>query len=287
VLGERVVVPFRRQRLVGIVTGLHDRAPTVATKKVLATLDEADSPALSDELLRLGKWISEYYLAPVGEVFRTMLPLNAEFRREVSYRITEQGHLALHSAGETGSSKRSEKRAEDQYAEYRVLDYLAARDQSREGTLKSASRASRQLLEGMLRKQWIAREDCSHISDATRVRQVAVLNHSEGKLNANQKLLVETLAAAGGRVAVENLRQIEVPRSTLATLVRLGLVELQEEPVEFTSRRWLREGPSLSSIQHSRRRWKKFATLSRHNPSPAFFFTASPVPAKPRSISRP
>jgi len=69
VLGERVVVPFRRQRLVGIVTELHDRAPTVATKKVLATLDEADSPALSDELLRLGKWISEYYLAPVGEVF--------------------------------------------------------------------------------------------------------------------------------------------------------------------------------------------------------------------------
>jgi primosomal protein N' (replication factor Y) len=234
VLGERVVVPFRRQRLVGIVTELHDRAPTVATKKVLATLDEVDSPALSDELLRLGKWISEYYLAPVGEVFRTMLPLNAEFRREVAYRITEQGHLALHLAGETGSSRRSKKTAEDQYAEYRVLDYLAARDQTREGTLKSAARVSRELLDGMLRKQWIAREDCSHISDAARVRQVAVLNHSEGKLNANQKHLVETLAAAGGQVAVENLRQLEVPRSTLATLVRRGLVELHEEPVEFT-----------------------------------------------------
>jgi primosomal protein N' (replication factor Y) len=234
VLGERVVVPFRRQRLVGIVTELHDRAPTVATKKVLATLDEADSPALSDELLRLGKWISEYYLAPVGEVFRTMLPLNAEFRREVAYRITEQGHLALHLAGETGSSRRSKKTADDQYAEYRVLDYLAARDQSREGTLKSAARVSRQLLDGMLRKQWIAREDCSHISDAARVRQVAVLNHSDGKLNDNQRMLVgEALRqqAGGWRSRICGSLKSREARCPPWPGVTAGT---QEEPVEFT-----------------------------------------------------
>jgi primosomal protein N' (replication factor Y) len=244
--GSRVVVPFRRQRLVGIVIGVHDRAPNAAAKNVVELLDEAAVPALTDELLRLGKWMSEYYLAPLGEVFRTMLPLSAEFRRAVTYRITDDGHLALHLAGEAGSSGRSKRAPEDQYAEYRVLNYLSAREDSRERSLRAATRVSRQLLDGMLRKSWIIREDLSHAADATRVRRVAILTGGEGKLNANQKLLIETLAAVGGRLAVDNLEQLEVPRSTLGTLVKRGLVELKEEPVEFTRPRLAARVPPAS-----------------------------------------
>jgi primosomal protein N' (replication factor Y) len=231
--GGRVLVPFRQQRLVGIVTELHDRAPGVVAKNVIEALDEADAPALTEELLRLGKWISEYYLAPLGEVFRSMLPLSADFRRAVVYRITDQGRLALHLASNAGSPSRSKRTPEDQYAEFRALDYLASRDQAREATLRMAARVPRMLLDGMARKQWIVREDVSHATDATRTRQVAVLKHGEGKLNANQRLLVETLVAAGGRLAVDNLRELEVPRSTLKTLVKRGLVELVEEQVEL------------------------------------------------------
>src|ERR1041385_5230847 len=126
--GGRVLVPFRERRLVGVVTETHDRVPTVLTKKILESLDPENSPALTPELLRLGSWISEYYLAPLGEVFRTMLPLAAEFRRAVVYRITDEGQMALHLAGSAGSSARSKQTPEDQYAEYRVIEYLSARD---------------------------------------------------------------------------------------------------------------------------------------------------------------
>ena len=235
--GSRVVVPFRRQRLVGLVTDLHDRKPKVEARNVLELIDDENAPALSGELLRLGKWISEYYLAPIGEVFRTMLPLNAEFRRQVVYRITDEGRMELHLAGEAGSSRRSKRTPDDQYAEYRVLDYLSNRDNSREAALISATRVSRPLLDGMLRKKWITREDVSHSTDALRVRQVAARGTAEGnlnaKLNANQKLIVETLAAAGGRLPVETLRGLDVPRSTLGTLVRRGLIELSQEPIEL------------------------------------------------------
>ncbi len=231
--GSRVLVPFRQQRLMGIVTELHDRARTIAVKNVLEVPDDADTPALTTELLRMGKWIGEYYLAPLGEVFRTMLPLSADFRRAVVYRITDQGRMALHLAGSAGSPSRSKRTPEDQYAEFRALDYLAAREQAREGTLRAAARVSRALLDGMARKQWIVREDISQAKEATRTRPVALLKHGEGRLNANQRLLVETLASAGGRLAVEDLRQLEVPRTTLRTLVQRGLVELLEEPVEL------------------------------------------------------
>jgi primosomal protein N' (replication factor Y) len=229
--GNRVLVPFRQQRLVGIVISMHDRAPKITAKTAIASLDEDGPPALTAELLRLGTWISEYYLAPLGEVFRSMLPLSAEFRRAVVYHITDDGQMALHLAGSAGSSARSKKTPEDQYAEYRVLDFLAARDVVREETLKNGARASRELLDGMTRKKWIVREDVSRAADASRTRQVAVLKNVEGKLNANQRLLAETLAGAGGRLAVENLRELQVPRSTLNTLVKRGLIELAEEPV--------------------------------------------------------
>src|SRR6202050_5142022 len=126
VVGGRVLVPFRQQRMTGIVVELHDRAPSVKTKTVLGVLDA--SPVLDDQLLRLGRWIADYYLAPLGEVFRTMLPLNAEFKRSIAYRITKEGHLALHLAGVSGSSARSRRTPEEQAWEFRVLDYLAAQD---------------------------------------------------------------------------------------------------------------------------------------------------------------
>src|SRR6266568_8532145 len=114
VVGGRVLVPFRQQRMSGIVVELHDRPPQVKTKRVLEALDL--SPVLDEQLLKLGKWIADYYLAPVGEVFRTMLPLAAEFKRAITYRITEEGQLALHLASTAGSSARSRKTPEDQLA---------------------------------------------------------------------------------------------------------------------------------------------------------------------------
>src|SRR5579863_4396222 len=232
VVGGRVLVPFRQQRMSGVVTALHDRAPKVQAKDVLSVLDA--SPVLDEQLLRLGKWIADYYLAPLGEVFRTMLPLAAEFKRAIGYRITNEGQMALHLAGSAGSSARARKTPEEQLAEFRVLDYLAERETVREESLRAATRVSKSVLSGMVRKKWIAREDQSDARDATRTAKIALLRTAEGKLNSNQQTLIETLAAAGGRIAVENLQALAVPKTTLATLVKRGLVEIVEEPVELT-----------------------------------------------------
>jgi primosomal protein N' (replication factor Y) (superfamily II helicase) len=234
VVGGRVLVPFRQQRMMGIVVDLHDRQPKVGTRNILSVVDPA--PVLDDHLLRLGRWIADYYLAPIGEVFRTMLPLAAEFKRVVGFRIAEPGHKALHLASVSGLPAGSGRTAEEQATEFRVLDYLAAGDGqlARAETLRSATRVSRRILEGMVRKKWITREDISAQQDATRTIKIAALKSAEGKLNPNQQSIVDTLAAAGGRVQVEALGSLAVPRTTLATLVRRGLVEVVEEPADFT-----------------------------------------------------
>jgi primosomal protein N' (replication factor Y) len=234
VVGGRVLVPFRQQRMTGIVVGLHDRKPAVVTKNILTVLDPA--PVLDEQLLLLGRWIADYYLAPIGEVFRTMLPLSAEFKRSIGYRITEQGHTALHLAGMAGSSARSHRTPDEQAAEYRVLDYVAGYEGEliRAETLRSATRVSRSILEGMVRKKWLAREDVSAPQDATRNVKIVVLKSAEGRLNANQQKLIDALANGGGKVAIEALQSLQVPRTTLGTLVRRGLVEISEAPADFT-----------------------------------------------------
>ena len=70
-------------------------------------LDE--EPLLSESLLALAEWMAGYYLAPLGEVLRGMLPLTAEVRRTVYYRITDLGRDVL--AREPGrGSGRAKKR---------------------------------------------------------------------------------------------------------------------------------------------------------------------------------
>jgi len=229
-----VLVPFRQQRMMGIVVEVHDRKPKIATKNVLGIVDSA--PVLDEVLLRLGRWIANYYLAPIGEVFRTMLPLMAEFKRVVGYRITEVGHTALHLAGVSGSSARSQRSPEEQAAEFRVLDYLASADGEliREETIRSSMRISKTVLNSMVRKKWLIREDLSAQQESKRTVKLAVLRSAEGKLNANQQAIVDALAAGAGKVPVETLQSLEVPRTTLATLVRRSLVEIIEEPAEFS-----------------------------------------------------
>src|SRR5437763_12740533 len=91
-VGGRVIVPFREKRLCAIVTEVHDREPSFPAKPLLQVLDPI--AALPPELMQLGRWIAQYYIAPIGEVFRTMLPLSAEFRRVIGYRITDKGYEA-------------------------------------------------------------------------------------------------------------------------------------------------------------------------------------------------
>ncbi|MGC1372163.1 MAG: DEAD/DEAH box helicase, partial [Candidatus Sulfotelmatobacter sp.] len=238
IVGGRVLVPFRQQRMTGIVLESHDRAPAAKKKNILSVLDS--TPVLDQSLLRLGRWIADYYLAPIGEVFRTMLPLGAEFKRAAAYRITAEGRMALHLAGMSGSSARSRRSPDEQAAEFRVLDYLGSQNEDaesdsgtgvREQKLLSAAHVTRPILASMLRKKWISREDVSVVRDAVPTIKVAQLKSAEGKINQNQRIILDTLAASGGRVPVEMLRELEVPRTTLGGLIRRGLVEIIEEPV--------------------------------------------------------
>ncbi|HEX4038200.1 MAG TPA: primosomal protein N' [Acidobacteriaceae bacterium] len=233
IVGGRVLVPFRNEKLSGVVIRLHDEPPPVEAKAVLGVLDT--EPVLSPQLLELAKWIAQYYLAPLGEVLRSMLPLMSEVRRKVLYRITDLGRKILFAGAEQGTSRRSRLSPQEQDREYAVLNALEPGDAMPASRLRSSTGASAKLLEGMLRKKWITRETSAEARDARRMARYAVL--VEGvrlpKLNDNQQAILAELAGAEGELPVVELRRLEVPASTLATLVKRELVRVEERPAEF------------------------------------------------------
>jgi len=250
-VGARVMVPFSGQLLQGVVVGLHDAAPTadVEVKRVQRVMDEA--ALLSTELMELGRWIAQYYCSPLGEVLRGMMPLTAEVRRQWVYRIVEAGRRVLYEGATKGSSRRSRLSVEDQNREYAALNYLENGEPAKAATIRSATGANKALLDAMARKKWLVREPLAEARDARRLEKVAELVNSEQltansegeqakrlpKLNENQLAVMAELAGCGGRELVRELRvRLErrgVPPSTLGTLVKRGLVLLEETAQAF------------------------------------------------------
>ncbi|HSY68895.1 MAG TPA: primosomal protein N' [Edaphobacter sp.] len=238
-VGARVLVPFSGQRLMGVVVRVHEDAPAddFEIKPVQQVLD--DAAVLPDELMELARWIAQYYVAPLGEVLRGMLPLAAEVKRHFFYRIAEAGRRVLYEGAAKGSSRRSKLSAEDQNREYAVLNYLEGGEQAKMSALRSATGTNKSLLEGMVRKKWLTREAVAEERDARRLEKVAVLIAEARlpKLNENQTAILAELAAVGGRMRVRDLQlslaRIGVPVSTLGTLVKRGLVTVEEVVEEF------------------------------------------------------
>jgi primosomal protein N' (replication factor Y) (superfamily II helicase) len=251
--GARVVVPFRKEKLIGVVTGVSDQAPAdFEARAIEAVLD--DEPLLGEQLLTLAEWIAQYYIAPLGEVLRGMLPLMAEVRRTVYYRIADPGRdvLAESLDGEPPRGRRpaprdrdeahdgpgparGEKSSEGWDVERRVLERLAAGEPVKVSTLRTATGASLQALNAMVRRKWIARETSAVERDARRMERFAVLI-PEARLPAlteKQQAILAELSAAGGELPLAELRKKELPASTLQTLVRRGLVRIEERAAAF------------------------------------------------------
>jgi primosomal protein N' (replication factor Y) len=74
VVGTRVLVPFRQRTLIGVIVAINVSAPKRG--KIKGVLEIPDpTPALSTEMLELCRWISEYYIVPIGLTVRSVLPV--------------------------------------------------------------------------------------------------------------------------------------------------------------------------------------------------------------------
>ncbi len=95
-IGVRVLVPFGRNKTyVGIVAKSNKRdsplCENIHYKDILQVLDS--SPILLDSQLRLWQWISDYYMSPIGEVYKAALP--SGLKAEDGYKPKTETYIRL------------------------------------------------------------------------------------------------------------------------------------------------------------------------------------------------
>ena len=119
-VGSRVRVPFRHRQLMGTVIGLRETAE-VAESKLRPLIALAGGGAgLSRPMLRLARWMSDYYAASVESCMRCVLP-EVVRKGEMSFKERRVARLTHEPDAEERASvtKRSPRRGE-------VIDALIA-----------------------------------------------------------------------------------------------------------------------------------------------------------------
>jgi primosomal protein N' (replication factor Y) (superfamily II helicase) len=224
-VGRRVVVPFGRRAMIGLALTESDCAPGVRHIKELVDLMDP-VPAIPAKLIELGHWISRYYVAPIGETFRAMLPPEVELRQDRAYAITDSGRAyfqQLVDARETMGA---------QSAALELFEQIEGRDGCAPVRLRRGS-GDKALFEKMVRRGYLSRFEVLRHRKSRTQKIVAWRQLPAGPLatDAQERIREVLLAERGPTPLGVLLEKARVSRSLVERLQRTGIVESWEEPI--------------------------------------------------------
>jgi primosomal protein N' (replication factor Y) len=238
-VGRRVVVPFRNRAMVGVVVAESNSLPKLSKPAAIKEIAEAMDaiPALPPKLVELGEWISRYYLAPIGETLRGMLPPEVELRHRREYSITAEGRAFLAevgSAGERTDRERGEVALLQQIAASELLESeQAASGKTRRKRIDAAA------AEKLVRRGYLtARDVVQHKSLRTQKIvswnaewQDAVDRADGAKLTPVEQRVREVLTATTGPLPMAHLlKHAKASRAVVERLEEKGAVKTWDEP---------------------------------------------------------
>lgn len=227
-VGARVVVPFGRRKLTGYAVVLYKtlsedlEIKESAIKDIYELLDS--DPLLTEELIRLTKWTSDYYATSWGEMLKASLPSGINQTAERYFSITESGRDRLSESASRAS------------AVIKLLDLLetkgetSIRDIVLEFGAATGNRAIRELL-----KQDSINVVHRTLPTATKIKRqkaVRILEYDLGSnaskpLSAQQEKIISILKSHGGELLFTDLIEFaDTGASPIMTLAKRGLIEV-------------------------------------------------------------
>ncbi|MBK7254520.1 MAG: primosomal protein N' [Ignavibacteria bacterium] len=91
--GKRVLVNFGNKSITGIIIDLFSETSLKKVKEIISVLDE--ERLLTDELIDFCKWISDYYISPIGESMFSSVPSKINISSDNFYFLTDNYRDAL------------------------------------------------------------------------------------------------------------------------------------------------------------------------------------------------
>ncbi|MEP6849242.1 MAG: primosomal protein N', partial [Acidobacteriota bacterium] len=116
-LGARLTVPFGNRNLTGFAVEFYDVLPADSGLKDLQVKDTIElideEPLITEEILRLTQWTSDYYLASWGEVLKASLPAGIDPSVENRVKPKRRKNVALVESQDPGKFTAQQQRAID------------------------------------------------------------------------------------------------------------------------------------------------------------------------------
>jgi primosomal protein N' (replication factor Y) len=229
--GSRIAVPFGRKLVTGYIVALHAElrsGTSLKEENVKEAREILDAvPLVTAEILELTRWVSEYYLAPWGEVLKAALPPGVSPRAEQLLTITEAGRAELdHSAADNKSIKRRLLEFVNN-ADTIALSSVTDRLKSEEAT-KVAYALAR---EGFLDIEQQSGTDSVRAKYERRVRLLPTVRDPDNaaKLTDAQQRVMQSLENEESLRFTDLLARAHVGPSPVMTLAKRKLVKIFEQ----------------------------------------------------------
>jgi primosomal protein N' (replication factor Y) len=245
-VGSRVLVPFGRRWLTGfIVECLASPPPGMFKLRPIREVLDVQ-PIISGSLIETALWVAEHYFTPPGEVIRLLVPVGTEIRG------TQKIHLAPDVQRLLSGGMRLPGMLPEQEVILELLarngpmtvKELAARSGLKDMTsrIESLCAAQRIRLDADLRRPRVKEKSQQGI------RVLPAERVALSRITERQRRLYECLPQNGeATILASVLREAQCDSSVAKSLVRRGLAEITQVPVERVP---LELTPSDASMDH-------------------------------------
>jgi primosomal protein N' (replication factor Y) len=231
--GSRIVVPLSRKLVTGYIVALLDRLPAETSLKEEDVRDAQEIldliPLVTPQLLQLTKWVSDYYLAPWGEVIKSALPPGISPDIEVFLSLTSAGQSKvvdqsstddkstqlLHSLSQTDETSFAD--VSDRFGKAQVA--RLARELEREGLLEIRQRTGMQFVKTKYQRRARLVEPKEAPPDLGR------------KLTEAQSRVIEVLTRIDSLALADLLTAACISMSTVTTLQKRNVIEIFDEQI--------------------------------------------------------
>jgi primosomal protein N' (replication factor Y) len=231
--GSRIAVPFGRKLVTGYIVALHSElrpGTSLQEENIRDAREILDSlPLVTAEILELTRWVSEYYLAPWGEVLKAALPPGVSPRVEQVLSITAAGRAELDQpAADNDSSSRLLLEMVNDGGKIALAS--AAGKLKGDEVAKVAHALAR---EGLLNIEQQSGTDAVRAKYERRVRlrprPAAEVADTAKQLTAAQQRVIDSLKNEESLTFPELLARAQVGPSPALTLAKRGLLEIFEQ----------------------------------------------------------
>jgi len=228
-VGSRVLVSFRNRAMTGVVVAISSRRPDPQRVRTIKEIVEAldPLPALAPKLIELGRWVSNYYVAPPGEVFRAMLPPQVDLRHERELALNDAGRARRDELDASGN------RSEAEVAELALLSLLHIEGKPVRADRLRKLPGGEAAAERLLRRHELEAREVT-LRRHARVQKIVAWNSTEDahSLPEKEARIYHVLAEERGPLPLPALAKLSrVSRTLIDRLIRQEKLKSWEEPL--------------------------------------------------------